>query len=111
MGEHTFGSVKSRHRARKNGSGFRIEEARLLYLSPSIFERLISFLGPERPRVFALIAFELVGHPEQRAKNEGTVIAGQINDTGLYDEAAEFDQMPRALATLDLPCAHVMPCP
>ena len=37
--------------------------------------------------------------------NAGTVWSLGILD----DEAAEFDQMPRALAALDLPGAHVMP--
>jgi len=29
----------------------------------------------------------------------------------LDDEAAEFDQMPGAFATFDLPCPHIMPRP
>jgi hypothetical protein len=45
---------------------------------------------------------ELVGHPEQRAKDGGAIIAGQVHDTSLDDEAAEFNEMPRALAALDL---------
>ena len=61
--------------------------------------------------MFALIALELVGHPEQRAVDDGAIVAGQVHDPGLDDEAAEFDQMPRALAALDLPGAHVMPRP
>lgn len=59
--------------------------------------------------MFALIAFELVSYPEQRAVDHDTVVAGQVYDPGLDDEAAEFDQMPRALAAFDLPGAHVMP--
>ena len=61
--------------------------------------------------MFALIAFELVCHPEQRAEDDGAIIAGQVHDPGLDDEAAQFDQVPRALAALDLPCAHIMPRP
>ncbi len=57
------------------------------------------------------IAFEPVGDPEQRAENGGAVVAGQFDKSGLDDETAEFDQMPRPLAALDLPRAHVMPCP
>ncbi len=56
-----------------------------------------------------MIALELFGNPEQCAEDYGTVVAGQLHDSGLDDEAAEFDQMPRALAALDLPCAHIMP--
>jgi hypothetical protein len=59
--------------------------------------------------MFVLIAFELVSHPEQRTENGGAIIAGQIDDPGFDDKATAFDQMPRALAALDLPRAHVMP--
>ena len=58
-----------------------------------------------------MIALELVGHPEQRAVDDGTVVFRQIDESGLDDEAAEFNQMSRALTALDLPCAHVMPRP
>src|SRR5436190_19392736 len=62
--------------------------------------------------MFAPIALQLVGHPEQRAENGDAVVAGQLHDTGFDDKAAEFDEMPRALAALDLPRAHLMsrPC-
>src|ERR1700749_2881710 len=62
--------------------------------------------------MFALIAFEPVGHPKQRAEDRGAVVAGQVDDSGFNDQAAEFDEMTCALAALDLPCAHVMsrPC-
>jgi hypothetical protein len=62
--------------------------------------------------MFALIALELVSHPEQRAVDGDAIIASQFHDTGFDDEAAEFDEMPRALAALELPRAHVMsrPC-
>jgi len=59
-----------------------------------------------------LIAFELLSHPERRTDNGGAIIAGQVDDPGFDDEAAELDEVPRALSALDLPCAHVMsrPC-
>ena len=40
------------------------------------------------------------------------VVAGQVHDASLDDEAAQFDEMPRVLAALDLPRAHLMsrPC-
>jgi hypothetical protein len=41
--------------------------------------------------MFALIVFELVAHPEQRAIYRGAVVAGQVYDTRFNDEAAEFD--------------------
>ena len=59
--------------------------------------------GAQRSRPFALIALKLVGHPKQRTKDGGAVVADQVHDTGFYDEAAEFDEVPRALAALDLP--------
>lgn len=74
-------------------------------------ERLLSLRRPERPCVVTLLAFELVGHPDQSAVDRGAVVAGEINDPGFDHEAAEFYQMPCALAALDLPGAHVMSCP
>ena len=38
-------------------------------------ERLLPLCGPQRSCSFALIALELVGHPEQRAKDGGAVIS------------------------------------
>jgi hypothetical protein len=75
-------------------------------------EPLLSFCGPDRSCPLALIAFEFFGNPDQRAKHRGGVIAGQLHDTGFDDEAAEFDEMSRALAAFDLPRPHVMsrPC-
>jgi len=61
--------------------------------------------------MFAVFAVELFGHPDHRAVDHGAVVAGQVHDARLDDEAAEFDQMPRSLAALDLPCPHVMPRP
>ena len=59
---------------------------------PSRFERLLPFCGLQRSRPFVLIALELVGHPEQRAEDDGTVIIGQFYKSSLDDEAAEFDE-------------------
>jgi len=72
------------------------------------FKRLFPLCRPQRSRPFALIAFELVGTPQQRAKDGGAVVARQVHDAGFDDEAAQFDEVPRALAALDLPLAHVM---
>jgi hypothetical protein len=58
--------------------------------------------------MFALIALELVSHPKQRAVDRGAIIAGQLHDASLDNEPAQFDEVPRALAALDLPRAHVM---
>src|SRR5690606_9584397 len=67
--------------------------------------------GPKGSRMFALLAFKLVRYPEQRAVDHGTVVAGQVHNACLDDKPAEFDEVPRSLAALDLPCAHVMPRP
>ena len=54
-------------------------------LSPYVvrLERLLPLCGPERSRLFALIAFELVCHPEQRAEDDGAIIASQVHYTAL----------------------------
>jgi len=74
-------------------------------------ERLLSLFGPELTGLLTLVALKLVDHPKQRAEDDGAVVAGQIDESSFHDEAAEFNEMPRALAALDLPHAHVMPCP
>ena len=61
--------------------------------------------------MFSLIALEFVGDPEQRAKDDGAVITGELHDASLDDQAAELDQMSRALTAFDLPAAHIMPRP
>src|SRR6185437_6264548 len=77
----------------------------------AILECLLPLRNPEHPRVFALIALELVGDPEQCAVDHGAVVAGQFDNPGLDDETAKFNEVPRPLASLDLPRAHVMPRP
>ncbi len=74
-------------------------------------ERLFPLRGPQASRALAIIASELVGHPEERAVDHGAIVAGQVHDPGLDDETAEFDQMPGALPAFDLPIAHVTPRP
>lgn len=68
----------------------------------------LSQLCPDITSTLAVLAFELVCHPEQRAVDPGAVVGGQVHDARLDDEAPEFDQMPRSPAALHLPCAHVM---
>ena len=46
-------------------------------------ERLFPLCGPQRSRLFALIAFELISHPEQGTEDGGTIIAGRVDDLGL----------------------------
>ena len=64
-------------------------------------ERLFPLFGPQFARPFTVLAVELFGHPDHRAVDHGAVVAGQVYDPGLDDKAAEFDQMPGALAAFD----------
>jgi hypothetical protein len=50
-----------------------------------------------------VLAVELVSRPLQRAIVHGGIVVGEFDDTRLDDEATKFDQMPCALAALDLP--------
>jgi hypothetical protein len=76
---------------------------------PFNLESLFALRAPKGPRLFALIASELVGHPQQRTEDYRAIVAGQVNEARLDDESAELNEMSRPLATLDLPLAHVMP--
>lgn len=69
-------------------------------------ERLFPFCGPQFPRSFAVLALELFGYPDQCAVDGGAIIADQVHDPRLDDKTAEFDQIPRALAALDLVTAN-----
>jgi hypothetical protein len=82
-----------------------------LVLCRARHEPPLPLFGPQLVGIFALVALELIGHPKQRAKDGGAIIAGQLHDASLDDEAAEFDQVPRALAALDLPVTHIIPRP
>ena len=43
------------------------------------FESLFSLCVPQGARMFVLVAFELVAHPEQRAIDRGAIVAGQFD--------------------------------
>lgn len=74
-------------------------------------ERLFSLSDPKFSRPFTVLALALLGYPDQCAVDHGAVVSGEVHDTGLDDETAEFDEMPGALAALDLPVAHITPRP
>lgn len=80
----------------------------LLILPLFLDESLSASRRPDFSHLFALIAIELVGHPEQSAVDNCAIVIAQINDAGFNDKTAEFDQMSGALAALDLPSAHVI---
>jgi hypothetical protein len=65
-------------------------------------ERLLPVRSTQRLGMFALVAFELLSHPEQRTEMVGRIIAGLVNDPGFDDEAAEFEEVPRASSKLVL---------
>jgi len=58
--------------------------------------------------MLVFMALQLGGDPEKRSVDHGAVVAGQVYNACLYDETAEFNQLPGALAALDLPGPHVI---
>lgn len=50
------------------------------YSAPLHFKLQLSLRGPQHQRLFAFVAPELGGHPEQRAKDNSAVVAGQLDD-------------------------------
>src|SRR5262249_23125646 len=72
---------------------------------------LLSLCGPQRSCPFALMALDVAGNQKRRAEVGGRLAAVQAHEPRLDDEAAQFDEAPRALTPLDLPRAHVMPRP
>lgn len=53
--------------------------------------------------MLAFIALQFRGDPEHRAVDRSAIVIGELDDAYLDDEPTEFDQMPGALAALDLP--------
>lgn len=58
--------------------------------------------------MLAFIALQLGGDPKHRAVDDNAIVIGELDNACLDDEPAEFDQMSGALASLDLPRAHVI---
>lgn len=54
------------------------------------------------------MALQLGGDPEHRAVDRSAIVIGELYDARLDDEPTEFDQMSGAIASLDLPRAHVI---
>ncbi len=68
--------------------------------------------SPSRPRppAHALFVRPRASEPSRATRrNQGAVVTGEVHDACLDDQCSKFDQMPCALAALDLPLAHVMP--
>jgi len=50
---------------------------------------------------------ESIGDREQRTVNHGTVVAGQVDQSGLRDETTKFDQLARPLPSVHNPLPHI----
>ena len=61
--------------------------------------------SPQLARPLGVLALELVSDPLQCAIDHCGVVVGEFDETRLDGEATKFDQMPCALAALDLPNA------
>ena len=59
----------------------------------------------------AVITLEADREIEKRAVQQGTVIVGKRDKTGLLHEPTKLDQMPRAFSSGHDPCPRVTPCP
>jgi hypothetical protein len=64
---------------------------------------------PRRQCFLALIASEHCGGRQKCAVERRAIIVRELDQLGFDDEAAEFDQVPRALAPLHNPLSSVMP--
>ena len=47
----------------------------------------------KQQRLFAFVALQFARHREERTVEGSAIIIGEFNQTGFYDEAAQFDQM------------------
>ena len=60
---------------------------------------------------FAVLAAQLRARLDEQPENDRAIIAGQLDQIGLGNEAAKLDQLARPLAALHLPSPRVMPRP
>lgn len=70
-------------------------------------EGALALALPYGQRVGPLFPTQTVGDREEGPIERGAVIVGEIDKARLYDEATQFDQMPRSLPPLDLPVSDV----
>ena len=64
---------------------------------------------PPGKRCVALLITKQVGDREKSAVDRGAIVVRKVDQFGFDDEAAEFDQVPRALAAIHGPLAKIMP--
>ena len=72
-------------------------------------ERSLAAPPPQRERFLAILAPQRRSTSDQEAENHGSVIVGQLDQPGLCDQSAQFDQLPRSLTPRHLPRPRVMP--
>jgi len=66
-----------------------------------------SAMPPSREHVGAAGVLELIGEFEQPAQQSRAVVVGKIDQAGLGDEAAKFDQVVSTLAALHDPGSRI----
>jgi hypothetical protein len=64
-------------------------------------------MSPPREHVGAARVLELIGEFEQSAQQSRAIVVSEIDEPGLDDEAAKFDQMVSALAALHDPGSRI----
>ena len=72
-------------------------------------ERAVSAASPEQQRSLAVFAPEPVRDREESPVEHRAIVARQIDEPGLGDETAEFDQLPRPVAPVHDPGSRVIP--
>lgn len=55
-----------------------------LGIFPIQLERRAAPVAPDLPRVVALFSLEPFGHPQERAEDQGPVVAGDLDDARLF---------------------------
>ena len=64
-----------------------------------------------RARAVVATILELTGEFEKRPQQRGAIVIDKLDEAGLLDEAAEFDQMAGAGAAVLHPLPLVVTCP
>src|SRR3546814_9308570 len=68
-------------------------------------ERTLPSPLPQRGGMVALVALQLVGHPQEGAVEQRAIIIGEFDQLGFDNEPSQLNELARALAALDLPFA------
>lgn len=76
-----------------------------------LVERAFAAPPPQRERALTILAAQRCCGGYEYAQYYGAIVIGQLDEPGFRDEAAELDQLPRALAPLHDPGPIVIPCP